>query len=53
MRGPSRQITTRLVAGAFAFRGDGAREIGDGKSFRPVRHIGEGDGAAGRQCFGG
>ena len=53
MRGPSRQITSRLVAGGFGSRGDRAREIGDDQAFGAVGDVGERQRAAGREQFGG
>ena len=52
MRGPSRQTTTRLVAGASARGRDGAGEIGDHKPFGAVGDAGERERAAGGQEFG-
>ena len=52
MRGPSRQTTARLTAGALRLRRHGAREIGDDKAFGALGDIGEGQRAAGRQQIG-
>ena len=41
MRWPSRQTTTRLVAGAFGARRDRAREIGDDQALGAVGDAGE------------
>ena len=52
MRGPSRQTTTRLVAGACGARRDRAREIGDDEAFGAVGDAGERQRAAGSEQLG-
>ena len=53
MRGPSRQITSRLVAGAIGARRDRARQIGDDQAFGAVGDAGERQRAARREQVGG
>ena len=53
MRGPSRQITSALVAGAFGARRNRAGEIGDDQPFGAVGDARQRQRPAGRQQFGG
>ena len=53
MRGPSRQMTSALVAGAFRPRGDRARKVGDDQALGAVGDIGQRQRLAGREQFGG
>ena len=47
MRGPSRQMTTRLIAGAVGAGRNGAREVGQHQPFGAVGDAGEKERPAG------
>ena len=51
MRGPSRQITARLIAGAAGAGGDGAREVGEHQPFGAVGDAGKKQRPAGRETL--